>query len=616
MFSRGQNNLALYSDHTLEEIRSRMNLVELVGEYVSLKKSGLGYVGLCPFHNEKSPSFHVHPVKQYFHCFGCQKGGNIFTFLSGLEGLSFPESVQRLAKRTGVELKTEVVPRKEIDQKAQFERERLLAVHEWAAKYFHFLFTQGKEYEFARDYLKTRGINEKTIQKFRIGVSPIGWGTLMGLMLKRGFTMGELVRAGLVIEKENSPTQGYDRFRQRLMFPICDREGNTIGFGARLLQAEENQPKYLNSPESSLFSKRNTLYGLSENGRGIRLKGEAVIVEGYMDVVGLYQAGVDNAVATMGTALTEEHCRLLRAVTRRAVTVFDPDAAGVEASKRSIPFFLSAGIFAKDLSLPEGKDPDEYVLANGAETFYQLCEKAPRQITKMLKEIASLGALSEERRTKILEDLTPILVVSRRLADRAALWDDISMVLGVSLDALRELSHGERTASRTLESDRPRPPTRTWRDPRPLAPMIKSKHDPFDIGFLKLCIQCPEDFQKIPAALWANGLAGAKIRHWLESLHPCVEPEAWQNKLGELMQSETDPELLAIASAGFFANVAESQPDKEGPTMLLLLAERLQGRQKEREIRALSAQVKLSQRLGNDSELIELLGRLKELRTS
>ena len=475
-----------------------MSIVELVGEYVQLKKAGQGYLGLCPFHKEKSPSFHVHPIRQCFKCFGCQKGGNIFTFLSAMEGLSFPECVQRLAKRTGVTLEETSSYRREQPKEEDAAQKQLLAANEWAAKYFHYLLMEVPEYKYARDYLVSRGLTEKTIKKFRLGVSPKGWSTLMTLMLKRNFTFQELVQAGLVIQKDNPPNtgsapHGYDRFRQRIMFPIASIEGAIIGFGARLLGEEENQPKYINSPESPLFSKRRVLYGLFENQRGIRVRGETVIVEGYMDVIGLHQGGIENSVATMGTAMTEEHCYQLKALTRRVVTVFDPDRAGIEAWHRSVHLFLASGIFAKDLSLPEGKDPDEFVLTEGAEKFHQLCEKAPRQITKLLKEIAGKGSLSEEESGRLLSELTPILVASRRLPDRAMLWDDISLVLKVSLAGLKEMAEG--AASRMPQPETPKKGTGS---PKISLKPPKKNISPIDIEFFQACVQWPEEFIKLP----------------------------------------------------------------------------------------------------------------------
>jgi DNA primase len=235
----------LFSEETLTEIRNAVSIVDLVSEYVPLKKAGTSFSGICPFHSEKSPSFYVHPQKQCFHCFGCHKGGNIFTFLSSIEGLPFPEVVRKLADRAGVTLEKTVS--RTPYSKAPVTPPKIEEALEWAAKYFHYLLTESPDYEFARQYLKKRGLSEASIQKFRLGVSPKGWRTLMDLMLKRNFTQENLVQAGLIIVKEDS-NKAYDRFRERIMFPIRNADGKTIGFGARLLGTDENQSKYYPIP--------------------------------------------------------------------------------------------------------------------------------------------------------------------------------------------------------------------------------------------------------------------------------------------------------------------------------------------------------------------------------
>jgi DNA primase len=597
----------MFTEATLENIRNQTDIVDLIGEYVKLKKAGQGYLGLCPFHGEKTPSFHVHPLKQCFHCFGCHKGGNIFTFICAVEGLSFPEAVEKLGKRSGVALETTSPRRERYVRPETSEDKRLLEALEWAAKYFNYLLTESKEGKFAADYLKKRGLTEKSIKKFRIGVSPKGWHTLMELMLKRKFTFHELQQAGLIVPKDQ-PGQGYDRFRDRLMFPIVDKEGRTIAFGARQLIDDPKQPKYINSNESPLFSKRKNLYGLYENQRGIRLREEAILVEGYMDVVGLYEAGVDNAIATMGTALTEEHCGQLRGITQRVVTVFDPDAAGTEASKRSIHLFLGAGIFAKDLTLPEGMDPDEYVLEHNAEEFYELCKNAPRQVTKLIKEIASRGALSEQESAKVLDELTPVLRASRRLPDRVLLWDSISLVLNVPPSMLRELAEAGKQPAATGQSQgapfhgSKKPPTRGH----------KGIH-PVDLEFFSAALRNSKAFRLTPPAEWKGGLHSAAVEKWLETLAQSQSDEEFQMKLTALIQSEMDPELVAAASAAAI-NAPQQEGDKAPDYPLLLL--RVVNVRKEREIQALSTQVKLNQRLGNHDENVILLERLKELRSS
>lgn len=248
----------MFSERTIEEVRTRIDIVELIGEYVELKKSGTSYKGLCPFHGEKTPSFHVQPLKQIFHCFGCHKGGNCFTFLTGVEGINFPEAVKKLAARVGVVIEEEQSFASHSAKEPQISalEDRSYAALEWAAKYFNYLLLEVTENTAVLDYCKHRGLSLKTIQKFRMGVSPKGWNTLMTAMFKKGFIFSELVAAGLVIPKEGKSDEGYDRFRERLMFPITNRDGKVVGFGARLLTEEKEQPKYLNSPESILFSKR------------------------------------------------------------------------------------------------------------------------------------------------------------------------------------------------------------------------------------------------------------------------------------------------------------------------------------------------------------------------
>ncbi len=610
----------MYSDATLTTLRNAISIVELIGEYLPLKKSGLGYVGLCPFHNEKTPSFHVHPLKQCFHCFGCQKGGNIFTFVCAIEGLSFPEAVKKLAKRAGIELKEEANSRRAPAPQPIPGLARLTEALEWATKYFNYLLTEVPEYRLALDYLMSRGISRKTIDRFRIGVSPRGWNTLMDLMEKRKFTFSELTEAGLVIAKEGSPRKGYDRFRERLMFPIRDAEGSVIGFGARLLNDEPNQPKYLNSPESPLFSKRRCFYGIHESMRGIRVRGEAVIVEGYMDVVGLAECGVNNALATMGTALTEDHCAQLKKLCNRVVTVFDPDAGGQDAWRRSVHLFLESGIFAKDLSLPDGQDPDEYLQKEGAEKFYQSCEKAPRQITKLLKEIATEGHLSEEESAKWLSELTPILVASRRLSDRAILWDNISLVLKTSVEALKEIS--ESGQARLAPKIEKAPDAKNAPAPgKKLPPTKEAAIDPLDLDFFDSALQWPQAFFAIPTTDWMAGIKEERVRYWLTALSEAgaPAPDRWPPVLEQLVQTEALMKLQALAAKWLIASSSSEERQAKDASLdgrtLRVLADRLLKRKRELEIRALSAQVKLSDKLGDDREGIRLLEKLKELRS-
>jgi DNA primase len=601
----------MFPAHFLEELRARIDIVELVGQYVPLKKAGTSFAGLCPFHKEKSPSFHVHPQKQCFHCFGCHKGGNVFTFLCAIEGLSFPDAVRKLADRVGiaiVEERRSGGPRRPEPQAPPPETQRLYDALEWAAKYFHYLLLEHRDYESVRAYVKSRGLLPETLRRFRIGASPRGWSTLLDTMARRGFSTETLVAAGLAVPKEGSPGKAYDRFRERLMFPILDPSGRVVGFGARILEETLGQPsaKYLNSPESALFSKRRILYGLSENQRGIRLRGEAVLVEGYMDVVGLAQAGVDNAVATMGTAVTEEHCRNLRKLTKRVTTVFDPDRAGAEAWHRSVHLFLQAGLFAKDLTLPDGKDPDEYVREAGAEAFYAQCAQAPRQVTKLLKEIAG-KRLSEEERAKALELLTPILVASRALPDRALLWDDIALALRVSVESLRAIAE---TAAARLRVGAPETKPPGPKPPIRLADLQKRRGRPtVDVltrEFFRAALLCPKPFLALPESQWKPWLREERRQTLLTELHGLSDESAFRQALERLSRTESDGDI-----AGQLVEAAlQEGPTPEQLTEFQALVRKLDERRRKDQVHQLATQAKFAEKLGSGDDPVQLLDQM------
>lgn len=586
-------------DETISEIKSRLSIVDAVSEYVSLKRAGQAFVGLCPFHKEKTPSFSVHPARQCFHCFGCHMHGDIFTFVSTVEGLSFPQTLEKLASRAGIALTRQ--PRKEKTSLAP-QLVQAYETLEWAAKYYQFLLTKRPEGKLALDYLKHRGIGPKTIERFRLGYAPDGWTGLRNAMLKRGFSESSLVFAGLISAHEK---KSYDRFRHRLIFPITDKEGRAIGFGARALK-DTDQPKYLNSPDSQLFSKRENLYGLFENNRGIRLRGEAVIVEGYMDVIGLWEHGIDNAVAVMGTAVSEVHCRHLRQLTARVITVFDPDAAGEDAWHSSMHTLMEAGLVARDVTLPPGQDPDDFVRSSGAEAFYSACEKAPRQITKWLKEIASRGQLGEKGRTQILHDMSPLLRATRKLPDRLTLWDDISLLLGVSTTVLGSLSEGQSMVHKPSGKgpEPKRSSATTANSPR---------YDPLEMAFVEASLYCLESLRAIPPDGWKTAVTDTGIIQLLERLHASEEAQVI-----DILQEYLNPlrpidQLSATVSAflvGTNTAIAEHQQAFKDTLS------RLRGRRVEREIQCLTAQAKISQRMGNETAALELLGKIRELRGS
>lgn len=356
-----------YSDELVEEIRSGNDIVDVISGYVRLTKKGSTYFGLCPFHNEKTPSFSVSPNKQMYYCFGCGAGGNVITFLMEYENYTFPEALEVLANRIGIEL-----PKQEMtaeQRKASDKRARLLEVNKEAAKYFYTLLRSERGTR-AHEYFRNRGLSEETIKKFGLGYSDKYSDDLYRYLRSKGYEDELLKDSGLISIDEKRG--GHDKFWNRAMFPIMDVRGKVIGFGGRVMG--DGEPKYLNSPETMIFDKSRNLYGL--NLARTTKKNQMLLCEGYMDVIALHQAGFDNAVAALGTAFTVGHANLLRRYTKEVYLTFDSDGAGIRAAKRAIPILKEAGITAKVINMQPYKDPDEFIKALGAEAYEERIKNA------------------------------------------------------------------------------------------------------------------------------------------------------------------------------------------------------------------------------------------------
>ena len=356
-----------YSDELVEEIRSGNDIVDVISGYVRLTKKGSTYFGLCPFHNEKTPSFSVSPNKQMYYCFGCGAGGNVITFLMEYENYTFPEALEVLANRIGIEL-----PKQEMtaeQRRASDKRARLLEVNKEAAKYFYTLLRSERGTR-AHEYFRNRGLSEETIKKFGLGYSDKYSDDLYRYLRSKGYEDELLKDSGLISIDEKRG--GHDKFWNRAMFPIMDVRGKVIGFGGRVMG--DGEPKYLNSPETMIFDKSRNLYGL--NLARTTKKNQILLCEGYMDVIALHQAGFDNAVAALGTAFTVGHANLLRRYTKEVYLTFDSDGAGIRAAKRAIPILKEAGITAKVINMQPYKDPDEFIKALGAEAYEERIKNA------------------------------------------------------------------------------------------------------------------------------------------------------------------------------------------------------------------------------------------------
>ena len=356
-----------YSDDIIEEVRSRNDIVDVISQYVHLQKKGSSYFGLCPFHNEKTGSFSVTPSKQMYYCFGCGAGGNVFTFLMEYENLTFSEALHMLAERSGVEL-----PKQEMSQQARREadkRGRLFEINKEAAKYFYSLMRTERG-KMAMDYFAKRELSQETMQKFGLGYSDKYSDDLYKYLRKKGYEDAILKESGLVTIDERRG--GYDKFWNRAMFPIMDANNKVVAFGGRVMG--EGEPKYLNSPETMIFNKSRTLYGLYLARKSRRP--QLILCEGYMEVIALHQAGFDNAVASLGTALTSGHANMLKRYAKDVYLCYDSDGAGVKAALRAIPILKEAGITCKIINMRPHKDPDEFIKALGAEAYQERIDQA------------------------------------------------------------------------------------------------------------------------------------------------------------------------------------------------------------------------------------------------
>jgi DNA primase len=388
----------------IEEVKRRADIVDLVSEYVTLKKGGKNFLGLCPFHKEKTPSFTVNRDKQIFYCFGCGEGGNVLTFLMKMSDMSFPEAVRHLAGKTGVVIPERILTHQE--KESSSVRNEVSRVNKMAAAYFSKnLFSQaGKE---ARDYLRKRGIQDDVIKEFGLGYALDGWRHLRDYFEKASISLKLVEQSGLVIPKANGGGSFYDRFRGRLIFPIEDVGGSVIAFGGRIIGSGE--PKYLNTSESPVYIKGRNLYGLNRTKEDIRKKGYAVLVEGYFDLITLWASGVRNVIATLGTALTREHVDLMRRYTSHVAVVFDPDEAGKKALTRSIELFLSGNMHAKGVVLPDGYDPDQYLRKYGKESFMGIIDKAESLVDYYIENVIGRVATYEAKRDALREAVSFII---------------------------------------------------------------------------------------------------------------------------------------------------------------------------------------------------------------
>jgi DNA primase len=456
----------LFSTATRERIRAASDIVDVIGSYLPLKRAGANFVAVCPFHKEKTPSFNVNPQRQIFHCFGCHKGGDVFTFVKEYENIDFPEAVRRLADRAKIPLEYEAG---DGEQQSRHIKDQLLQIHEQIAQRWQNALANEASGQVARDYLAKRGVSPEAVKLFRLGAAPELWDDTVNWAKSKGYAPELAEKAGLILRKEGSDRY-YDRFRGRLMFPICDEPGRVVGFSGRVLSGDEKTAKYVNSPETPIFTKSKVFFGLDKSKRAVLDAGYAVVCEGQLDLIAAFMGGVQNIVAPQGTALTADHARILKRYAEEVVLCFDSDPAGQNAAVRSLDHLLASGLAVRVAVVPPPHDPDSFIKEFGGGAFKQLIEGAAGFFDYYLNHLRATNDVTTDKgRLAVLRGMAEAVhktgntVLIDKYAQKTALR------LGVTPDAIRaEFRKVARAKPAAIESAEEPVPERA--EPRPASP--------------------------------------------------------------------------------------------------------------------------------------------------
>ena len=525
-----------YSDDLVEEIRMKNDIVDVISGYVKLTRRGSSYFGLCPFHNEKSPSFSVSPGKQMYYCFGCGAGGNVFTFIMEYEHYTFPEALKYLADRAGVEL-----PQQEMSaemKKQQSIRSRILELNKIAAKYFYYQL-RGEGGAQAISYLKNRALSDETIHRFGLGYSNKYSDDLYRYMKKNGVSDELLAQSGLMNVDEKRGM--YDKFWNRVIFPIMDVNGRVIGFGGRVMG--DGKPKYLNSPETIVFDKSRNLYGL-HFARTARKK-NLLVCEGYMDVISLHQAGFTNAVASLGTALTSQHASLLKRYTDEVILTYDSDDAGIRAALRAIPLLKEAGISARVLSMQPYKDPDEFIKALGAEEFQKRIDNAQNSFlfeTDVIRR--NYDMTDPQGKTSFYEEVAKRLVTFEQELERENYIEAVAERYGVGKDSLRKMVNRMALKKEVVIRPVPVRAAKTEKE----AGLLKSQK-----LLLTWLIEYPKLYPSVKAFVSPDDFDGEPYKTVASLLF--AQYEAGERAPAKIINHFTDPEEQSQAAALFHSTL-------------------------------------------------------------
>ncbi len=592
------------SPATREQIRAASDIVDIIGSYVPLKKNGANFTALCPFHKEKSPSFNVNPHKQIFHCFGCHKGGDVFTFVKDYENIGFMDAVRRLAERAKIPLEFENTPGA---QESRHLKDQLLDIHEQLTTRWQNCLANEAAGQRARDYLAKRGVSAEAIKLFRIGAAPELWDDTVNWAKGKNFPIETVEKAGLIIKKEETGRY-YDRFRGRLMFPICDEQGRVIGFSGRVLSGDEKTAKYVNSPETPIFTKSKVFFGLDKSKRAILDAGFAIICEGQLDLIACFTNGVQNIVAPQGTAFTDQHARIIKRYANEVVLCFDSDNAGQNAIVRSLDHLLASGLAVRVAVVPSPHDPDSFIKANGGDAFNDLIKNAAGFFDYYLKRLCATNDIKTDKgRMQVVRSMLVALrkTNNRILIDKHAY--DLTFQLGLSFSSIKE--EYQKIANENTE----RPANSEDILGESAEPVAKiAPPSPIELHLLKLILLHDELVAAAAQNLDVIWILHPHVRQIVDLRFAAHEHETWHN-LAEFLDSCESPDQRNLITEA----VAEDRKIPNPETQVADMTLKLRNQFLDRQIGVLTQ--KISQPQIADDEKVSLLReqmQLKELKRS
>jgi DNA primase len=587
----------LFSSANLEQIRAASDIVDVIGSYLPLKRAGANFVALCPFHKEKTPSFNVNPHRQIFHCFGCHKGGDVFTFVKEYENLDFPEAVRRLAERAHIPLELE---RGGEEPQSRHLKERLLQIHEQIAQRWQSALTNEAGGQIGRDYLARRGVSAEAVTLFRLGYAPDLWDDTVNWAKSKGHPLEVMEKTGLILRKEGTDHH-YDRFRGRLMFPICDEQGRVVGFSGRVLTGDEKTAKYVNSPETPIFTKSRVFFGLDKSKRAVLDAGYAIICEGQLDLIACFMAGVKNVVAPQGTALTADHARILKRYVEEVVLCFDSDEAGQNAAVRSLDHLLASGLAARVAVVPAPHDPDSFIKASGGPAFQELIDRAEGFFDYYLKRLCATNEVSTDKgRLAVLRSMAEAVnkTANRVLIDKYA--QKTALRLGVSSDSVR-------TEFRKL-ARAPATGAHPAADAQPAEPPAPQRPSPQEYWLLKFVLLHDDLADWAAAHLDLNWIQHGLVSQVVQQRLLAREQKTWAGLAAFLEQCQT-PEMQNLITEA----TAQERPIPVPAQQLADLVLRLRNQFYDRQLSALIQRAELPE--ASEAERLELLRQQQHWRT-